>query len=149
MATGTILGAAGSFDTNVAGTSVSVVAILLGTGVTSVADTARTIADLTASEISTGGGYTHGTGIAMPALTVTGDTSSGAWEYSAGAATWTSAGTYTVTFRWVVICAGGLILPGAVFDYGSSQSLAAAALSFTVGASAYVTSSWPISRIRR
>ena len=115
MATGTVLGAAGSFWTGTAGTSVSAVAILLGTGVTSVAATARSIADLSASEIATGGGYTHGTGIAMPALTVTGDPSgSGEWEYSAGATTWTSAGTYTVSFRWVVICAGGLIIPGAV-----------------------------------
>lgn len=69
-------------------------------------------------------------------------------ELSLPGATWTSASTYSITFRWIVftIYTGSIIT---MVDLGNTQTLAAAQLALTTTESTYIPGSYPIFRIRK
>jgi hypothetical protein len=104
---------------------------------------------------------TWATTVDLPGLLAT-SINAGAWpwkksadgntlELSLPGATWTSASSYSITFRWIVFTIYGTS-PGhilAMVDMGSTRTLSSAQLQINATESTYIPGSYPIYRIRK
>lgn len=110
-------------------------------------DTWKLIGDVT-GKLATTGSYNGTSGIAAGNWPWKKSGDGSTVEISLPASTWTSTGTYSLSFRWVIFCLYGTYLLTAV-DLGSTQTLSAASLQLTTAESADIAGSYPIYRIRK
>lgn len=129
-------------------------AVLLGTSVTSVPGTAKSVADLTSMELSTGGNYTATGGVwsssvavQLPDWVFATDDSTGYAELGPPAAVTLGTQFLTLSFRWVAFCTDTKIV--SLVDYGTTQTLAGQPFVMSVPVSATISGSYPVVRWHR
>lgn len=125
---------------------VAVTLILLDANTTAGSNTWKTTADLP-NKLATTGSY-NTAGIAAGNWPMLTSASGAVLELSLPAATYTTAPTtYSLSFRWVVICQDTKVL--AAIDFGTAQTLSAAALVLSSAESSYIPGSYPAMRWRK
>lgn len=124
---------------------VAVTLILLSSSTTAGSNAWKTTADLP-NKLATTGSY-DAAGIAAGNWPIFTSAGGAVLELSLPTATYTSASTYSLSFRWVAICQGTKIL--AVIDFTSTQTLSAAALELSSTESTYIPGSYPVMRWRK
>lgn len=134
------------YDTTTAALAVTL--YFLDSSVTSLSEDYALITDLP-GRLSSTGSYDTDAGIDAGSWPLYYDASTRCLELSLPASTgWTSSATYSLTFRWLVVCLpGGTVLT--CIDYGAAQTLLAAQLKLYAAESVYIPNSYPVYRWRK
>lgn len=126
---------------------VAITIYLLDGTVTQLLDAYDTIDDLPGAVASTGA-YDASTGIDAGDWPLNYDPDIGVMELSLPDSGWTSTDSYTLTYRWIVLCLPGGVILNAV-DYGSLQTLTNEPLKLHADESTDIPNSYAVYRWRK